>query len=118
MSGYQKRDLGGDVSHFIPKALSYTDESERTLIQLQDLVGRIEEGIASCKRQKEMYPRMHQYSDKISVLNATKNYVCGNIGLDLLEEYMRMYPKWDKDPEVADTKALIHEARAFKGDPQ
>ncbi|PWY57564.1 hypothetical protein DGG96_00235 [Legionella qingyii] len=115
MSAYQKGDLGDTVSRFFSKSLHHTDESERISVQLQDLVGRIEAGIAYCKRQKEMYPRIQQYSDKISVLNATKNYVCGNIGLDLLEEYMRIYPKWDKDPEDEDTKALIYEARALKG---
>ncbi|KTD00223.1 hypothetical protein [Fluoribacter gormanii] len=116
MSAYQKGVLGDTVSHYFSKSLHHTEEFERMSCQLQNLVGRIEAGITFCKRQKERYPRLQQYSDKISVLNAAKNYVCGNIGLDLLEEYMRMYPKWDKDPEEADAEALIHEARAFKGD--
>ncbi|WP_454782694.1 hypothetical protein [Legionella sp. WA2022007384] len=118
MSEYQKGASGANVNHFFPKALHHTEQSERILIQLQDLLSRIEEGIAYCKQQKEMYPRMQQYSDKISVLNAIKNYVCGNIGLDLLDEYLRMYPKWDKDSDVADMTALIHEARVFKDNSQ
>ncbi len=119
MSEYHKRELGGDVSHFVsPKAQQNIEESKRTFIQLQDLVHRIEEEITHCKKQKEKYPKMQQYSDKILVLNATKNYVYGNIGYDILEEYMRIYPKWNTDSEASDTKALVYEAMVFKSDPQ
>lgn len=112
MPGYPK-DLDG--SHLpSPTSLQNTDGSERILIQLQDLVNRIENEIEYCKKQKEKYPRVQLYSDKIWVLNATKNYVRGNIGLDILEEYMRIYPKWDKDSETSDTKTLVHEAISLK----
>ncbi|WP_454785611.1 hypothetical protein [Legionella sp. WA2024007413] len=118
MSEYQKGDLGTERSHFFPKAMHHTAESETVLIRVQALLSRIEEGIAYCKQQKELYPRMQQYADKISVLNAIKNYICGNIGLDLLEEYMMMYPKWDKNPEGVDINKLLQEALTFKGEPQ
>ncbi|MBN9227560.1 MULTISPECIES: hypothetical protein [Legionella] len=101
-------------AHALQKKITKSEVS----IQLQALVSRIDEEIIHCKQQKEKYPRMQLYADKVSVLHATKSYLCGNIGFDLLEEYMRVYPKWDKSLEKSNAKTLIHEAIAFKSVPQ
>ncbi|KTC92450.1 hypothetical protein OQJ18_10510 [Fluoribacter dumoffii] len=89
-------------------------EAEKIEVQLQDLIKRIEDEITCCQKQKEEHPRLQHYSDLLPVLNATRNYLCGNIGLNILEEYMQVYSKWNKPLGFTNTEALISEAIAFK----
>ncbi|MCW8408638.1 hypothetical protein OQJ13_06575 [Legionella sp. PATHC035] len=110
MSEHQKENKGG-----IGLFASLKAPPKNTLeSQFQSLVNRIEDEITYCKQQKEKHPRFQNYSDQISVLNATRNFMYDNIGFNLLEEYMRIYPKWDKSFEASTTKILIHEAIAYK----
>ncbi|WP_392538789.1 hypothetical protein [Legionella sp. 227] len=114
MSEHQKEDMGG-IGLF---ASSKAPPKNTVESQFQSLLNRIEDEITYCKQQKEKRPRFQQYSDQLSVLNATRNYLYDNIGFNILEEYMRIYPKWDKSLQASTTKILINEAIAFKNGQQ
>jgi hypothetical protein len=82
---------------------------------LQDLVNRIELEIEHCQKEKIENPKMTRYEHKIMVLNATKNYLCGNIDIDILNTYKQQYPKWNKAFGKSNTEVLVDEAVELKG---
>lgn len=85
---------------------------------LQDLVNRIEDEIEHCQKEKVTNLKMARYEHKIMVLNATKNYLCDNIDIDILNAYKRQYPKWNKGLGKSNTEALVEEACDLKGKGQ
>lgn len=91
--------------------LNYQDEF---VLKLQDLISRIETEIDYCNQQKAKYLIMQRFNHKIAVLRAAKNYLCGKIGSETLNEYMRLYPKWEKAFGASNTITLINEAIEFK----
>jgi hypothetical protein len=105
------------VDEFIankPKCDASYSPTEK-LESLRELAGRIQEEIIHCEQQRQKYPNIERYGHKVTVLNATKNYLCGNIDIDILHAYMDKYPKWNKAFGRSNIKNLVIEALDLKG---
>ncbi|MDR3503274.1 MAG: hypothetical protein P4L79_11920 [Legionella sp.] len=100
------------LSYQPKKNMAYSTQDK--LEALQDLVNRIEDEIEHCQKEKVTNPKMTRYEHKIMVLNATKNYLCDNIDIGILNAYKQQYPKWSKALGKSNTEALVEEAVDLK----
>lgn len=122
MNGYNNNEFQVDTPEdtfffFDPNPALEIDNQEYYFeVKLHDLVSQIKDRIDYFITQMKKHPKIQWYSHKIAVLNATKNYLYDNIGIDTLEDYKRVYPKWDKAVGVSNTRNLVNEAILFKND--
>jgi hypothetical protein len=119
MNGYNSNEFQVDTPEdtpffFYTNPVVGVDSQEYFEIKLHDLVSQIKDRIDYFIKQMRKNPQIQWYSHKIAVLNATKNYLYDNIEIDTLEDYKRVYPKWDKAVGVSNTKNLVIEAMLFK----